>query len=332
MLARPVDIAFKKSDLVGNNIAAYWASNAYSRINNLLRNYSIDILYKSTPSAFVFLQEYFKYFYQQGINQTELAQKCKYIYRGVKRVLALGIHNEHGLTATSMSKEVAIRFATASTMSGTLLRFKTSTLPQHVPFIIIDEGIEPVFQEKEVLLLPGTFTYSKQISERELLTTYVPNVVFVQSVLNKSPPKIKTVRGGMNSEVIDLQNKLIIMYRCIQKRAPDVLGVIYGPTQTSEVGKCMRQMKDALAYYDQVMNLIPEVQDIQQFMRECVKPNRTSAKKSSLYLSYFAHFAIYDPVTKTVLTTNAFLPLLDSTAPIDRQDEIKKVICAYFGH
>ena len=45
MLARPSDIYIESSTFHGDNIARFWASNVYSRVNNLLRNYETRRLY-----------------------------------------------------------------------------------------------------------------------------------------------------------------------------------------------------------------------------------------------------------------------------------------------
>ena len=79
MLARPTDIYVNKSILHGDNIAKYWASNVYARVNNLLRNYDINVLYKETPHMFTFLQHFIKYFQKKGMYADDVGKISDYI-------------------------------------------------------------------------------------------------------------------------------------------------------------------------------------------------------------------------------------------------------------
>lgn len=112
--------------LRGDNIVKFWASNAYARVNNLLRHYDIDTLYKTTPYLFTFLQHFIHYFQTQGIYASKIAKKSTYLYRGIDdQYMPSELHRELGFIATSLDKAVSEKFANDGKSPGTLQVFIT---------------------------------------------------------------------------------------------------------------------------------------------------------------------------------------------------------------
>lgn len=162
------------------------------------------------------------------------------IYRGVDdKFKPERIHIEKGFIATSLDKNVATKFATDGKTRGILQVFAVSSLPKDVPFILIDESIDSVFNEQEIVLLPGTVTvvplanknFKSNSAHHIVQVEYKPDIEFVQIILNKPAPRVRQHLGGelmfeLGHTLEDLCCRDIVYYRAIIGRDPEILAVL----------------------------------------------------------------------------------------------------------
>ncbi len=343
MLSRALDIGLDKSVFESDNIIRYWASNAYKRINSLLRLYLLDHIYDTAPNVYLYLQRLIRYSQQNGLSNKDVYSLQRNLYRGIDfEIDPDEIFVDNDIMGSSLSKSVANDFANLSKgKNGTIFIIKTSKLPNDMRYILIDEKIDPMYHEKEVLLFPGIFEPYKKLSptsetstaHKELFVLYKQHKAFMEIVDKPEPPNTNIQHGGMANVITydTLYNKHIILYRCIEKRETEVLRTFYVTDKKEDMREVLQQMKYYSAYYDGVMRLIPEVQDIMKTARSA-KGKRGIATLRR-YMSYFLYEAIYDPVTKTVLTVRGMVPFItyDDKNLNEREEEIKQAIWHHFN-
>ena len=349
MLSKINDIEIDRATVSEIGILRLWTSNLYSRINKILRNHSFEEQYKYTPRAFYFVQQMIQRFYTEGIYRKEILSMCKHLYKGNNGTIqpsTVETYKDNGFIATSMFKHVGCSFASSTTNCGTLYVFKVSELPKNVPFLLIDENLDFMYQEKEVLLLPGWIkripanTSAKTESTKlnatqkylEYKCMYECDMTTVQNYMNKPPPKFKEYMGGASS--MDIKDKLrrmrgndVVFYRAIKGRDAEVLGVLHVPCDEKAFVRFVRlDLRLALDYYDNMTEFIPDVQDLQKRKK---KTKQTIEK----WMSYQVHFAIYDTTTNTVICIDG---LSDSKlhyemCPAERSGDVVNAINAYYN-
>lgn len=131
----------------------------------------------------------------------------------------------------------------------------------------------------------------------------------------------------------DLCGKDIVYYRAIVGRPPEILSVLQCPCTTKEIPLFLRNdVRRVSRFHDSIQRYIPEVQDLQKYMKTAIH-NRTTKRKSKLLLSYYPHIAVYDPKNKRVVTLNGLMPhvLYEELAPQGRDEEIKNAIHTYYS-
>ena len=141
------------------------------------------------------------------------------------------------------------------------------------------------------------------------------------------------------SSMFDLEHTLaemcgkdIVYYRAIYKRNPEVLCVLHCPKDIKDLQKFLREdYRRVCRYYDGTLQLIPEVQDLQIYMKtaKCCRRTSNNFKKLS---SYYPHTALYDTVEKKVVTLNCLMPteLYKEIVPQSRDAEIVNAIDTYY--
>jgi hypothetical protein len=358
MQSRIRDVYIDKSALRGDNIVRYWASNAYSRVNFCLRNYTVETMATSTPNIIIFMQTFLRYFQTHGLRAEAIAQLGKYLYRGIDdQYIPAYPYQEKGFIATSLDKQVAKKFATDGKTGGTLQVFNVAELSRDVPFLLIDERIDRIFHEQEILMLPGTIKISATPKPtpstydgrgrgrgrgRDYTTvnvTYTPDLEFVRNILNIPTPKLSQQTGGsenmfeLEHTMDDLCGRDIVYYRAIVGRKPEVLSVVKCPARPDDIPMFLRdKIRSVSRFQENILRYIPEVQDLQEYMKTA-KPSKRTSKKGELLSSYYPHTAIYDPSTKKVVTLNGLFPtvLYKELVPQGRDNEIIEVIHHHYS-
>jgi hypothetical protein len=207
-----------------------------------------------------------------------------------------------------MSKDVATRFAGKN---GTILKFKTSKLPEDVPFVLIDEHLSEYLAEKEVLMLPGMVHIEKKGDNTK--ATYKMNQLFYD--LNNRPST--SIDGGGDidklydlslddeaSTSIKLAGKYIVWWRAIIGRQPEVINWMRLPKKKKEV---FSFFKEYVVPYDESFevktNFIPEYADLKKAIFEKdEKRLKITQAEYELYSSYMVHMAVYDAKKRKVET------------------------------
>jgi hypothetical protein len=335
MLAKPVDIFVDRSLQPNNALLELWASNLYSRINNILRNYPIDVQYKQTPRLFFFVQQFIKCFYTNGVYAKDIRLRGSHLYRGFSHFKPATKFNDPGFMSTSWDKNVACGFAT-STGCGTILTFRVSKLPKDVPFLIIDDTINKIFQESEVVMLPGILEVDSRASQHnEVRTTYTCDSDLVAQYTTRPIPSIGRMKGGdlkLNYSYMNTKGKNYIFYRAIIGRDAEVLTVLKAPVNEKEFMHFLRyDLRKTIHFYDSATQIIPEVCELQKMLHTETNDNKISKIVSKLS-SYNVNIALYNPKTKTIDTMNAMVPddMHEELFPTLRSDDVRKAIHLYF--
>ena len=127
----------------------------------------------------------------------------------------------------------------------------------------------------------------------------------------------------------DLCGKNIIIYRSIIGRKPEVLKVLDCPINLRDVKLFLHrgQYDEVFNLHVKIQNYIPEYQDLM----EEIKNKKHNEDRFWLSLSYFPQTAIYDPVTKKVLTIYGIncKCLCEELLPKANEKEIIDIILKY---
>jgi len=324
MLASIVDVQIDRTTIKRVGILQLWASNMYARINNILRNYSIDDQFKYAPRAFYFVQEMIRFFYHNGVKSDKFEQHMC-IFRGINGNFRIEqSYLDKGFIATSISKEIGCSFATNSVGCGTLEVFKIAQMPKDVPFVIINEKINPLYREKEILMLPGWIHLANEIGTgtakkvqktrklyNEVDVKYEIDRSLVKQYLDKPAPNFKEYKGGncnRTNSTMDIQEKLdifpgknVVFYRAVTGHNAEVLNVLHIPVEKDAFSRFMRyELRLAIDFYETVTELIPEVRQL----RNSKMTKRIFAK----LMSYNVHFAVFDVQSKTIVCLDGLTP------------------------
>jgi hypothetical protein len=289
-----------KDDTNKHKAVLLWASKFHKHINFVLREFTYDEIMNNTIWAKTYITEMISYFYEHGLNkQNLLAKGIQLLYRGYDKEFNFGkVIYDTGFIATSVHFHTATDFAG---LGGKVVLFQTMTLPNDVPFVIIDESIADYLSEDEVLLLPGTITLEKK--EKNMHAMYNMNEEFVKHFSTKSGGTTNTPMQSLSTLVeiplthlTNLCSKYVIWYRAIIGRPVEVLGWMQMPEDDDE---CMIFFKNVVMKHDASFsiknNLIPTYQDLKK------KKNRTETE-TIMFKSFFVHMAIYDGKRKHVDT------------------------------
>lgn len=280
--------------------ATLYASSFFRVINFTLRHF--DELSENKYTCKFYLK-FIKYFYKHGIYKKAMTKR---LYRGYNNNWIVSeSFQENAFISTSKSKEVASKFANNG--KGTILTFKVSDLPDNVPFVLMDHKVA---EEEEIVFLPGKIEIGKGFKAR-----WTPNTNLEE--------KCKQMGGGGDDDKIDIPNldlrgKIVVFWRSIVGRKPEVLGQYrLSKTQKGVHHDFKEQIDPRWDHFDSVKNFIPEYIDL-----GLVKNKSTVQKRA--WWSYTVFIAIYDPVLKKVDALTYGVP--DDLFGIDNKKEITNCI------
>jgi hypothetical protein len=217
--------------------------------------------------------------------------------------------------STTYDKKNAYQFAQEG---GNILLFNIDKLEDDCPMLIIDETMADHLHESEVLFLPGTITIVN--NKNNVSASYKMN----QKVVNQyiaaqvSPPKYNNQKGGAETILLReleeqslMGNKWLIFYRSIHGRHPEILTKVKVPKNVKKLDHFFRYTyRNLVEQYDIMMNLMPEVQDIQQWVAKQGKKMDIEEKRElwKKMESYQTYIAIYNPMTNQVETLTYGFP------------------------
>jgi len=333
MQRRLQDIAFDKGFKKDTNPHKYsilWASGIYRHVNVLMRTFPIDVQFIKFPNLVFFAKHFIDYFYTHGLDKKTLRTKgVRYLYRGIDSTFSPSIRYEDtGFIATSWHDTIANKFAMSSMGKGTVMRFRVSQLPDKVPFIIIDEGIDAMYHESEVLMLPGwinTDIASMQSNNDVNLirASYEPSDKI--ALYNRD----SMIGGGhLTYTDIELAGKRIVYYRAIEKHQPEILAIQYIPTKQKYIDAFLKtdfvKIQD---FFEKATDIIPEYKRLKTYLKTAKYNSKTDSRISKM-MSYEVRQALYNPQTKEVETMYLFIPIeiANECVDISREEECKQFI------
>jgi len=294
--------AFFKKDINPHKYAILYASKFYRVINPYLRDIENHQKRKYICQFFV---NFVKYFYNYGKPQKEIVSRCSKLYRGPSFLMPSPILDK-AFISTTEDKTVAERFGPK------ILIFKTKDLPDSVPYVTIDDSIADYLFESEILFLPGTISF-----DSNLKATYKP----MQNILEMCE---QFGGGDLNLEIpdIDLRGKMVVWYRVVQGRKPDIIDTYVLPKTHKGVEMHFRtKVLPRDSYLQDLKSFIPEYVDLQN------TKNKTDKEIEKLQ-SYMVHMAIYDPTKRVVDTLHygVFPEVVPEIFDITQSEQVKQAI------
>jgi len=319
----PLETIFVK-DENPNKFALFWASGIYKRINYNLRNVSFSEQFKATPNTFWFTKNYIAYFKKYGYTAKQLIEKSiNHLYRGIRNTNYFQVkpgqtYNDTGFIATSYDLSVAKDIAE----QDFVIEFDVLSLPNEIPFIIIDDRIAEYLLESEVLIMPGTI----QLIENKTgntLAKYVPNLKLIDAYLRSKDPEIVMSGGALTIPKIDIEDKTLVFYRAIYNRPVEVLKVMYFPKNPSK--EILRAIRKTENFFESMTEMIPEFMDLQKYLKS---KNITEEEFKITFAkmnSYIVHIALWSSYTRKVETIHLFeLPILfKENFDVSRSDDVE---------
>jgi len=280
-----------------------WSSKAHRGINRVLRFTSYADIVQNLHAARYFVSHFCYYFYQHGFYKHDIRQRgIRRLYRGVDDSVDMFQTSkdvkDSGFIATSWAKTIALDFAKDN---GVVLKFNVDDLPDDTPYVIIDQSLADHLVEKEVLLMPGKLTIVKG-SHKHFIVTYKPSKIFIS--MFKNPLMMGGTDSPLANEVIpniDLRRKYAVFYRAIEGRPVEVLASFRLPKTNKEVIPFFKKViHPQEAYYDRILNLIPEYQDmvVRNKSNDTTDEERRALRKK--LASYWPHIAIYNASVREV--------------------------------
>jgi hypothetical protein len=356
-----------QKDTDSNKFLKLWAAKLYLNITNIMRYVSPDEIISDYPYAFYFIHNLINYFYEHGIYKKDLLKNnVKKLYRGIDSRFTLDDkHTELSFMSTTWKLKVAETFAQTG---GTICVYPVEHLPDDIPFVVIDKSLGEHFREQEILFLPGTFhsvlrddlipKFTSYTLNHVRMAKYVPNRRLVQKYRSTEPRQIGGTIKCQNgtsaktkSKYIDFYSylsqlfepfmetvsvppslgKYIIFYRAVIGRSVEIIHHYnINNTESFFTGK----MKFYDDIYDNITNLMPEVQDIRNTLRD---NNSTISvddrlKHRDKLASYNISLALYNLVTREVEDFNyGTFKFMEAELHIknNRNAEIEEVIRAF---
>ena len=283
-----------------------YASSFYRIINYNLRNFDELSEHKYTCQFYL---KFLKYFYKYGVYKDDIKKKTRKLYRGYTNTWIFSKQfQDNAFISTSISKDIATKFA--SNGEGNVITFRVSELPENIPFVLIDNQIAPYLDEEEIVFLPGTIDIENGKAR------WTPNIN-----LEEKCKQMAKGGGGPKFDIPDLElrGKIVVFWRCIQGREPDILGQYRLSKSVRGVHRDFKeQIYNRWDHFDGVKNFIPEYMDFK-------KAQNKSESEKRKWMSYFVYMAIYDPVSKKVDTLTYGMPS-DMYGPIEKTSKIIALI------
>jgi len=340
----PQDIYLDKDfidDLDKYKYIRYWASNAYARINKNLRNNSVDVLYNKYPHTFYFTKNFIEYIETYGINKDQLHKNV--LYRGILlEEYPTDIH-DNGFISFSYNKDIAKKFTQTD---GFLFELHKNNI-ENSKMLLIDNNIDDIYNEKEVLMLPGKITLQSLIDKKYFKCSYKQNVNYIKSILDKPLPMLPVYEGGKKVEKRRLPSytikggQCVVFYRCIYNRDVEILGTRIIPYTQKDVSEFMQiDLPLRIRHYEDATNLIPEVMDLRKYLKNAVYNDTNKSNIDEAVMkesSYNVYIALYNLAEKTVETIMAFdyAPIFLETFTVSsagHKNKIEMALHNYFAY
>lgn len=295
VFASMLDKRFKKSKNP-HKFAILWTSKFYRAANGCMRSTSIDFQVQTLPHAIYFIQNYMEYFFKHGVYKKDIQKDSNRLFRGYKSQFSLPVNLiDDGFISVSIDIGVAKIFAANG---GSIITFKTKQLPKNVPFVKITREIAPHYSEQEYVFLPGTITSSHGFSE------YKCNFDLVN--MYRALPLSNMIGGvaSLEESKIDLCGKLVVWYRVIYNRPPEIIGITKLPKTIKAVLECWKgNVEDNDIKYEDATLLIPEYQDFIKMVHDTSLSVDERIEISRKITSYTIYNAIVERGTINILTS-----------------------------
>lgn len=317
MLAKPRDFYYEDDKANPHSVIITWASNAYSRINYLMRNHSLNTIYKDTPSAFRYIQHVLAYFDSHGVSpKTLLDKQITTLYRGIDaRFRVREPYDERGFISTSWKKIVAERFADMKSHDnkGLLQCYRVNKLSSNAKYVIIDSTVAPHLRESEILFMPGFIEFDTNTLHKGACVQckYTPNEKIINAIRKAPMPKQKKMVGG--AEEIDIEKtireamgKRLVYYRVRYQQPVEIFDQLDIPNNWDDAVDVIRFTRVKMEQgFENINEYIPEFTTL----RDKIRNGAEVTKEMFHTMNGFQMWpALYDPHTQTVITTHFFLP------------------------
>ena len=304
MKAKITDIYYNPNSIIGKGVLKEWAGNLYAKITKRMRMYPVDVQYNEMPYVFNFAQTLIRYFMENGLTKSQLVTKGRRLFRGTHKLI---IDNDRiiddSFISTSLSKYIADGFS-SKYEDGTVIMFKTGELPDTM-YVSIDETIDPIFHEKEILMLPGVMT----IIDKNYLSTYNVNDALVQEYLSRPSVSLQEITGGSinrmtgmlsrDKDYIDrVLGKIALFYRAIEGKPVEILWSSRLSENREEVIHYFRKkLRPLIHQFEAMTDFIPDVRELRAYIKDPANRNKTKTrnKKIERMFSYYPTVLVYDP-------------------------------------
>lgn len=312
MLAAPQDFFFSLEKGDPHSVIKTWASNAYTRINRLLRTNNIGVIQTKTPSALLFIKLLLAYFDTHGVTPDQIG--AKRLYRGIDaKFKARSSYVDNGFMSTSWSKTVAQQFAKTGDEKGMIQVYSCKNLPSNAKYVIIDRNIAPYLNENEVLFMPGVIHFRTELDKDAVVQCdYTMQDQIIDTIKRLPMPKVKKMRGGGNIHTFDMMEQIkesmgrhMVYYRVRYNQPVEVVGRLDIPDTWDEAVHVIRFTKvKKEQWFEDALELIPEYVELRK------KSQKGEITTEDFYVQrgYEIFPALYDHTTHEVLTINAMIP------------------------
>ena len=283
-----------RNDKNTHKYAYLWTTKFYRLVNKCMRDNEFNQQVSELPHAVYFIKNYIEYFFQHGIFYKDISDKTRILFRGYKLDFLPTVESIHNaFISTTKNMAVAQEF---SGKNGTVISFKTKHLPRTIPFVQITKDIAPHSSEDEIVFLPGSIIIGSKYSE------YKPNDELINMYRSANIP----VQGGaMTNDAfqdieIDLRNKMVVWYRKVYNRAPDVIKICRLPHTVKKVKEEWKEIvEDNDERFENANYFIPEYTDLQK--EKALEPNASKRMIASRKIrSFNVYTAIVDVSSENV--------------------------------
>ena len=299
----------------------FWISKQYKNITYLCRKYTPEEQYELFPNLYYWMQTMCIDFLNHGIPIGKLRKKYRYLYRGINSEYLEHepfVHNT--VISTTTQPEIAKQFITGNHHPRMFI-IDLYILHPAILTIPITKKRAVFSQEKEVLLPPGRIIPTDKYIDNFQIVHFEPNFsIFSQYLYYTQSPY--SLMGGYADDPRNIEGKVILFYRKIEGKEPDILSFRRIPVPIKDYGKWFfDNIRVPLHLYDNMMHIIPEVSEIEECLND---KNLTSERKYSLIskrISYGIDVLLYDPVTKLAIEYP-----VGSKEPVDVEKAIQRFL------
>lgn len=250
------------------------------------------------------------YFFEYGIQRKQIKEKTSVLYRGYKDVSLFKTSSEiidNAFISTSGRLDVAQKFAGDD---GNVIQFKTKKLPSNTPFVYITKEIVPHSSEDEYVFLPGTIAFDSNMK-----ALYTPNFDLVNQYRSMSGGMSQTQINALNEQIladmkIDLKDKLMVWYRAIYNRDPEVVAITRLPKTNKAILESWQNIVEKRDdKFEEMTEFIPEVIDLREAARKASGSKEDEGIEiSRKCMSFNVHSAIVERKTNRILSFHYGIP------------------------